>query len=64
MNRRKWAEGIANKDKGYFEHLASGQSPDFLWIGCSDSRAPVRVLSIEPPQNTTANRLSWRIILC
>ena len=36
-NRRFVAEQLA-LDARYFEHLAEGQRPEFLWIGCSDSR--------------------------
>jgi carbonic anhydrase len=36
-------------DPGYFEKLAQGQHPEFLWIGCSDSRvAPNRITGTEP----------------
>ncbi len=44
---RAWAEGISAKDPAYFEQLATGQAPDYLWIGCSDSRVPVRSHLIE-----------------
>jgi carbonic anhydrase len=36
-------------DPGYFSKLAEGQHPEFLWIGCSDSRvAPNRITGTEP----------------
>ena len=37
---RDWAEGIKTSDPLFFEKLASQQSPEYLWIGCSDSRVP------------------------
>jgi carbonic anhydrase len=39
-NNRSWAERIARSDPGFFEKLARQQSPQYLWIGCSDSRVP------------------------
>jgi carbonic anhydrase len=39
-NNREWAERIARSDPGFFEKLARQQSPQYLWIGCSDSRVP------------------------
>ena len=36
-------------DPGYFEQLAEGQHPSFLWIGCSDSRvSPDRIIGTQP----------------
>jgi carbonic anhydrase len=37
---RAWAEGIKASDPEFFPTLAKQQSPQFLWIGCSDSRVP------------------------
>lgn len=37
-NNKKWIAGKEATDKDFFEHLAKGQDPDFLYIGCSDSR--------------------------
>jgi carbonic anhydrase len=37
---REWAEGIRERDPGFFERLLAAQRPDLLWIGCSDSRLP------------------------
>lgn len=39
-NNSKWAEKIKRADPEFFEKLAQQQAPEFLWIGCSDSRVP------------------------
>ena len=37
---RDWAEAIKLRDPAFFQKLSRQQSPEFLWIGCSDSRVP------------------------
>jgi carbonic anhydrase len=37
---RDWAESVKTSDPHFFEKLAAQQSPEYLWIGCSDSRVP------------------------
>jgi carbonic anhydrase len=39
-NNRKWANQITQSDPKFFQKLSQQQSPEFLWIGCSDSRVP------------------------
>ncbi len=39
-NNREWAESVRSDDPGFFETLAAQQNPEYLWIGCSDSRVP------------------------
>jgi len=39
-NNRAWAERMTRNDPYYFERLAETQQPDYLWIGCADSRVP------------------------
>lgn len=39
-NNREWAASMVERDAGFFKKLASQQSPEYLWIGCSDSRVP------------------------
>ncbi len=39
-NNRKWAAQITQNDPSFFLRLSQQQSPEFLWIGCSDSRVP------------------------
>ena len=35
-----WAEGIKAQDSEFFTRLANQQAPEYLWIGCADSRVP------------------------
>jgi carbonic anhydrase len=37
---RAWARRMVEDDPSFFEKLAGGQRPEWLWIGCSDSRVP------------------------
>ena len=39
-NNRKWAEKIKKSDPDFFAKLSRQQNPEYLWIGCSDSRVP------------------------
>jgi carbonic anhydrase len=39
-NNRAWAASMVAKDADFFKRLAAQQSPEYLWIGCSDSRVP------------------------
>jgi carbonic anhydrase len=43
-NNRKWAEGKIKDDPQFFERLSNVQNPEYLWIGCSDSRVPANVI--------------------
>lgn len=40
QNNRDWASAMVAKDAGFFKKLAGQQSPEYLWIGCADSRVP------------------------
>jgi carbonic anhydrase len=39
-NNKKWAKEVVEVDPDYFTRLEHIQNPDYLWIGCSDSRVP------------------------
>jgi carbonic anhydrase len=39
-NNRAWAEEMARREPDFFARLAGQQAPQYLWIGCSDSRVP------------------------
>ena len=49
VRNRRWADGIRRQQPGFFERLARRQKPQYLWIGCSDSRVPATMLcGLEP----------------
>lgn len=54
-NRRFVAEQLA-ADPQYFEHLAEGQHPEFLWIGCSDSRVSPNLITGTGPGEMFVHR--------
>lgn len=39
-NNKLWANEISTQDPDFFDKLAKIQSPEYLWVGCSDSRVP------------------------
>lgn len=46
-----WAQAKTRDDPGYFRRMAEQQNPDYLWIGCSDSRVTANdVLGLDPGQ--------------
>jgi carbonic anhydrase len=48
-NNRKWIIKQLQTDEHYFEKLSKGQSPEFLYIGCSDSRVSAEeLMGLEP----------------
>jgi carbonic anhydrase len=49
VKNKAWADGIRAKDPLFFAKLAAQQSPEYLWIGCSDSRVPANeILGLLP----------------
>jgi carbonic anhydrase len=48
-NNRAWAAAQKEKDPECFKKLVQGQSPEYLWIGCSDSRIPAeQITGLQP----------------
>ncbi len=39
-NNKNWADRIEKEQPGFFKQLSEQQAPEYLWIGCSDSRVP------------------------
>ncbi len=44
-NNRNWSNSIHANDPQFFQKLANQQSPEYLWIGCSDSRVPANQIT-------------------
>ncbi|CAI6333522.1 unnamed protein product [Periconia digitata] len=44
-SNKKWAAEQKAKNPDFFSHLNAGQSPEYLWIGCSDSRIPAEAIT-------------------
>ena len=55
-NNRAWAERTTRDDPGFFERLARQQAPEYLWIGCSDSRVPANQIVDLPPGEIFVHR--------
>jgi len=53
---RAWADGVRAADPEFFTGLARQQSPEFLWIGCSDSRVPANQITGLAPGEVFVHR--------
>jgi carbonic anhydrase len=55
-NNAAWAEKIKASDPKFFDRLSEQQTPDYLWIGCSDSRVPATQIINLPPGEVFVHR--------
>ncbi|MEE9368935.1 MAG: carbonate dehydratase [Pontiella sp.] len=55
-SNREWAERIEREQPGFFEKLSKRQSPEYLWIGCADSRVPANEIINLPPGDVFVHR--------
>ena len=53
---RKWAESVLEKNPDFFSALSAQQNPEYLWIGCSDSRVPANQIIDLPPGEVFVHR--------
>jgi carbonic anhydrase len=56
QNNKDWAEGKKASDPDFFERLSHLQTPEFLWIGCSDSRVPANEITGTDPGEIFVHR--------
>ena len=56
LENKAWASEKVNDDPEYFNRLAHIQTPDFLWIGCSDSRVPANEITGTQPGEIFVHR--------
>ena len=55
-NNRRWAAEAVEREPGFFSRLLAQQSPQYLWIGCSDSRVPANQIVGLPPGDVFVHR--------
>jgi carbonic anhydrase len=55
-NNRNWAKASVSDDPEFFSRLARQQSPQYLWIGCSDSRVPANQITGLAPGEVFVHR--------
>jgi len=56
LENKAWAAEKIGDDPAYFDRLADIQTPDFLWIGCSDSRVPANEITGTQPGEIFVHR--------
>ena len=56
LENKAWAEEKVSNDPDYFNRLAHIQTPEFLWIGCSDSRVPANEITGTQPGEIFVHR--------
>ena len=62
-NNKQWAEKITQQDPEFFPQLAKQQTPEYLWIGCSDSRVPAsQVVNLLPGEMFVHRNIANQVI--
>jgi carbonic anhydrase len=56
LENKAWAAEQVGKDPDYFSRLSHLQTPEFLWIGCSDSRVPANEITNTAPGEIFVHR--------
>ncbi|MGH2566013.1 MAG: carbonic anhydrase, partial [Ginsengibacter sp.] len=56
LENKAWAKGQVEDDPEFFKRLSSLQTPEFLWIGCSDSRVPADKITGTQPGEIFVHR--------
>lgn len=62
-SNRAWADAITRHDPSFFTKLSKQQSPEYLWIGCSDSRVPANQIVNLLPGDLFVHRNVANIVL-
>lgn len=63
LENRAWSEEVSRKDPNFFKQLAKEQKPEFLWIGCADSRVPAEtVVNAQPGEIFVHRNIANQVI--
>jgi carbonic anhydrase len=62
-NNRRWAAESVEADSGYFARLEAIQAPQYLWIGCSDSRVPANQITGLKPGEVFVHRNVGNVVV-
>ena len=63
LENKAWAQERIEDDPDFFNRLASLQTPEFLWIGCSDSRVPANEITGTAPGEIFVHRNIANLVL-
>jgi len=63
QNNARWAQRVRDRDPEFFQRLAGQQSPQYLWIGCSDSRVPANEIVDLPPGEVFVHRNIGNVVV-
>jgi carbonic anhydrase len=55
-NNLQWVKSVTDTDPDFFKRLANQQSPEYMWIGCSDSRVPANQITGLAPGEVFVHR--------
>lgn len=62
-NNAAWAQRMRSEDPQFFARLAQQQSPQYLWIGCSDSRVPAnQIIDLRPGEVFVHRNIANQVI--
>jgi hypothetical protein len=62
-NNRNWAKRNIAEDASFFKKLSAGQNPEYLWIGCSDSRVPSNEVTGTKPGELFVHRNIANVVI-
>ena len=62
-NNARWADAITRRDPDFFAKLARQQTPEYLWIGCSDARVPANEIVGMLPGDLFVHRNVANVVL-
>src|SRR5215475_12571114 len=63
-NNRRWVGQMTSRDAGFFQRLSRQQKPQYLWIGCADSRVPANeIVGLLPGELFVHRNVSNMVVL-